>query len=254
MFSYAARNALLPNVTAFGMALGFVISGALVTEIVFSYPGLGYQLLTAVRNLDYPLMQGIFLMITFAVLAREPDRRPALRAARSARARVVGARWRGIRRRRTMHAVTGQIEAVSELARTSRRSRSTDTGQVLPLPGQRRRGLTAPAWVRAILRNRKAAVGVVILVALRRRRLAGPGARARRPERLRRPPAPAAVARASASAPPARARTSSPRRSGAAAPRSAVGILGRRPDDGRRHRRRHDRRLLPAAGSTTCSR
>ncbi len=69
MFLYAARNALLPNVTAFGMALGFVISGALVTEVVFAYPGLGYQLLTSVRNLDYPLMQGIFLMITFAVLA-----------------------------------------------------------------------------------------------------------------------------------------------------------------------------------------
>ena len=68
MFNYAARNALLPNVTAFGMALGFVISGALLTEIVFSYPGLGYQLLTSVRNLDYPLMQGLFLMITFAVL------------------------------------------------------------------------------------------------------------------------------------------------------------------------------------------
>ena len=68
MFSYAARNALLPNVTAFGMALGFVISGALVTETVFAYPGLGNQLLTAVRNLDYPLMQGIFLMITFTVL------------------------------------------------------------------------------------------------------------------------------------------------------------------------------------------
>ena len=68
MFAYAARNALLPNVTAFGMALGFVISGALVTETVFAYPGLGNQLLNAVRNLDYPLMQGIFLMITFAVL------------------------------------------------------------------------------------------------------------------------------------------------------------------------------------------
>ena len=69
MFTYAARNALLPNVTAFGMALGFVISGALLTEVVFSYPGLGYQLLTAVNGLDYALMQGLFLMITFAVLA-----------------------------------------------------------------------------------------------------------------------------------------------------------------------------------------
>ena len=69
MFAYAARNALLPNVTAFGMALGFVLSGALITEVVFAYPGLGYQLLNAVRGLDYPLMQGLFLMITFAVLA-----------------------------------------------------------------------------------------------------------------------------------------------------------------------------------------
>jgi peptide/nickel transport system permease protein len=68
MFSYAARNALLPNITAFGLALGFVISGALLTETVFSYPGLGWQLITAVRQLDYALMQGIFLMITFAVL------------------------------------------------------------------------------------------------------------------------------------------------------------------------------------------
>ncbi|MBA2521261.1 MAG: ABC transporter permease [Chloroflexia bacterium] len=68
MFQYAARNALLPNVTAFGMALGFVVSGALVTEIVFSYPGLGFRLFIAVRSLDYPLMQGIFLMITLAVL------------------------------------------------------------------------------------------------------------------------------------------------------------------------------------------
>ncbi len=68
MFGYAARNALLPSVTAFGMALGFVISGALVTEVVFAYPGLGYSLLVAVRQLDYPLMQGIFLMITLAVL------------------------------------------------------------------------------------------------------------------------------------------------------------------------------------------
>jgi peptide/nickel transport system permease protein len=50
------------------MALGFVISGALVTEVVFAYPGLGYSLLVAVRQLDYPLMQGIFLMITLAVL------------------------------------------------------------------------------------------------------------------------------------------------------------------------------------------
>lgn len=66
---YAARNALLPSVTGFGMALGFVLGGSLLTEIVFSYPGQGYLLVQAVRNQDYPLMQGIFLVITMAVLA-----------------------------------------------------------------------------------------------------------------------------------------------------------------------------------------
>ncbi len=68
MFRYAARNALLPNITGFGMALGFVLSGSLLTEIVFSYPGQGYLLIQAVRSLDYPLIQGLFLTITLAVL------------------------------------------------------------------------------------------------------------------------------------------------------------------------------------------
>jgi len=68
MLRYAARNALLPNVAGFGMALGFVLSGSLLTEIVFSYPGLGYLLIQAVRNQDFPLMQGLFLTITLAVL------------------------------------------------------------------------------------------------------------------------------------------------------------------------------------------
>jgi peptide/nickel transport system permease protein len=68
MFRYAARNALLPSVTSFGMALGFLLSGSLLTEIVFSYPGQGYLLIQAVRSLDYPLIQGLFLTITLAVL------------------------------------------------------------------------------------------------------------------------------------------------------------------------------------------
>ena len=68
MFRYAARNALLPNITGFGMALGFIVSGALLTEIVFSYPGQGLLLLTAVQNQDYALIQGLFLTITVAVL------------------------------------------------------------------------------------------------------------------------------------------------------------------------------------------
>src|SRR5690348_2404593 len=68
MFDYAARNAILPNLTGFAMSLGFVVAGAILVEYVFNYPGLGYMLLNAVNNLDYPLMQALFLMITVTVL------------------------------------------------------------------------------------------------------------------------------------------------------------------------------------------
>jgi len=68
MFNYAARNALLPNITALGMSIGFILSGQILTEVVFSYPGLGYLFFKAVSNLDYPLLQGLFLMLTFGVL------------------------------------------------------------------------------------------------------------------------------------------------------------------------------------------
>ena len=68
MYHYAARNAMLPNLAGFAMSLGFVVAGAILVEYVFNYPGLGYMLLNAVNNLDYPLMQALFLMITVAVL------------------------------------------------------------------------------------------------------------------------------------------------------------------------------------------
>lgn len=66
--TYAARNAVLPSVAGFAISLGFVVSGSIVTEQVFSYPGIGSKLLSAVTNNDYALMQGIFLYITLAVL------------------------------------------------------------------------------------------------------------------------------------------------------------------------------------------
>jgi peptide/nickel transport system permease protein len=68
IYTYAARNALLPQLQGFGLALGFVVSGALVMEIVFAYPGIGLLLLNAVSGDDFPLMQAIFLVIVFAVL------------------------------------------------------------------------------------------------------------------------------------------------------------------------------------------
>ena len=64
---YVARNAILPNFTTFALALGFVVSGAIVIEYVFDYPGVGYSLFNSVLNLDYPLMQGLFLIIVIGV-------------------------------------------------------------------------------------------------------------------------------------------------------------------------------------------
>jgi peptide/nickel transport system permease protein len=68
MLGYAARNALLPNVSGFALSLGFIVSGTLLVEIVFSYPGIGFLLFQAVNSKDYPVLQGIFLIITLSVL------------------------------------------------------------------------------------------------------------------------------------------------------------------------------------------
>jgi len=68
MLNYAARNALLPNVSGFALSLGLIVGGTLLVEIVFSYPGVGFQLFQAVGAKDYPLVQGIFLIITLSVL------------------------------------------------------------------------------------------------------------------------------------------------------------------------------------------
>jgi peptide/nickel transport system permease protein len=65
---YAARNAVLPSIAGFAISLGFVVSGSVITEQIFSYPGIGSRLLNAVTNNDYALMQGVFLFITLAVL------------------------------------------------------------------------------------------------------------------------------------------------------------------------------------------
>ncbi|ASO19312.1 peptide/nickel transport system permease protein [Actinoalloteichus hoggarensis] len=68
MITYAARNAVIPSIAGFAISLGFVVSGSIVTEVVFSYPGIGFTLLQAVQNNDYPLMQAVFLVITLTVL------------------------------------------------------------------------------------------------------------------------------------------------------------------------------------------
>jgi peptide/nickel transport system permease protein len=67
-YNYAARNALLPSVTAFALTIGAVMGGSLVTEVVFNYPGLGRTLYVAIVARDYPLIQGQLLVMTLAML------------------------------------------------------------------------------------------------------------------------------------------------------------------------------------------
>ncbi len=64
----AYRNAILPNLTGFSMSIGLSVSGVIIEESIFSYPGVGLYMITAIDNLDYPLLQGIFLMVIIAVL------------------------------------------------------------------------------------------------------------------------------------------------------------------------------------------
>lgn len=68
MVNYAARNAILPSVTGFALSLGAVVGGSMLTEVIFNYPGVGYTLFEAVSNQDFPLMQGLFLVISLAVI------------------------------------------------------------------------------------------------------------------------------------------------------------------------------------------
>jgi peptide/nickel transport system permease protein len=66
--AYIARNAMLPIVTEFAMRLGFVVGGALIIEQLFVYQGIGLELLRATSGRDYPLMQGIFLIMSITIV------------------------------------------------------------------------------------------------------------------------------------------------------------------------------------------
>ncbi|ACM22841.1 ABC transporter permease [Thermotoga neapolitana] len=67
IFRYVFRNSLLPQVTGLALSLGGVLGGSLITEIVFNYPGTGYLLFRALTTLDYPLIQGIFVILIASI-------------------------------------------------------------------------------------------------------------------------------------------------------------------------------------------
>ena len=68
VWKHGLRNALLPIVTLVALSLGFIIGGTFTIEYVFSYPGVGYETVQAIDRRDYPVLQGIFLLLTMSVI------------------------------------------------------------------------------------------------------------------------------------------------------------------------------------------
>jgi peptide/nickel transport system permease protein len=68
IIQYVFRNGMLPQITGLALAIGTMVGGALVAEIIFSYPGLGTTLLSAIRGQDYPMISATTLIITVMVL------------------------------------------------------------------------------------------------------------------------------------------------------------------------------------------
>jgi peptide/nickel transport system permease protein len=65
---HALRNAMLPITTLIALSLGYIVAGAILIEIVFSWPGIGRAVYEAVLERDYPMLQGAFLLLTIAVV------------------------------------------------------------------------------------------------------------------------------------------------------------------------------------------
>jgi len=68
VWRHGLRNALLPVITLIALSLGLIIGGSITIEYVFSYPGIGLQVVEAIDQRDFPILQGAFLLLTFAVI------------------------------------------------------------------------------------------------------------------------------------------------------------------------------------------
>jgi peptide/nickel transport system permease protein len=67
LWRYAFRNAMLPQATGLALSLGHIVGGALITEVIFAYPGLGWVIYSAIKSLDFPVIQGSVLLLIIAV-------------------------------------------------------------------------------------------------------------------------------------------------------------------------------------------
>lgn len=68
IWKHAAKNAMIPTITMAGMMLGRMVGGAVLTETIYAYPGVGRMIFTAVNQQDYPLLQGAFIVLAISVI------------------------------------------------------------------------------------------------------------------------------------------------------------------------------------------
>ena len=108
---HAFRNSLIPIVTIIGLQFGAVLTGTIITETIFAWPGVGRLLIQAINFRDYPLVQGCILFISFTYVDDEPADRPDLRLARSAdpASMMIRARHRDRRRSPSGAALAGPV-------------------------------------------------------------------------------------------------------------------------------------------------
>ena len=104
---YALKLACIPTVAILGVGIGELMGGAVFVEIIFNRPGLGSLIFDAIRNRNYPIVQGGILVVVAIFVAHQPAGRPVLRLARSAHPRESRPRPR--RRRRLMLDVLRRI-------------------------------------------------------------------------------------------------------------------------------------------------
>jgi peptide/nickel transport system permease protein len=69
VWKHGLRNALLPTTTLLGLQLGFLVGGAVLTETIFAYPGVGREIYESVIRLDFPVLQGAFVLLAVTVVA-----------------------------------------------------------------------------------------------------------------------------------------------------------------------------------------
>ncbi len=184
---YAFRNALLPQLTGLALQLGVLVAGALVTEIVFAYPGLGHLILQAIQNQDFFLLQGAFLFIVIGVLVGELRHRHRLRRGRPAHA----------------DRDAGESGMTVEKAKTALAAPAAPPLVAAPPVGRTREALYFA------LRNPKVVGGAGGHPRVPRAGAGRAAVHRPRPQRVRRPAGGAAVGATSGSAPPRSGRTCS---------------------------------------------